>query len=272
MEFTEEEKIIQELAKRYVEDHKDELIDRFILSKRPIRISALTFFMAGSPGAGKTEFVNYYFKIKLDKSDIELQGILKERNMDINEFDCFFVKIDVDEIRDFIPYYKKTNAETGQKGNANVIQSAANKGLDILRDFCFENDISFIHDGTFGNYDTMKKLIKKSISKNRLINIYYLYLDPLIAWEFTKAREFSEGRNIEKDKFISQFFDSQQNINKIKAMFGDKIKVHCILKDNDNKVVDIVLNQPNIANFMEIKYNNGLIKKYTKEDLSDLLR
>ena len=162
--------------------------------------------------------------------------------------------------------------KTNQKGNAHVIQVAANKGLDIIRKFCFSNDISFLHDGTFSNYDTMRELIKKSIKKQRAVSIYYLYLDPLRAWEFTKAREFIEGRNIIKGKFVQQFFDSQQNIDKIKQEFGDKVKLHCILKNNDNKVEEILLNQPNIADFLQVKYNKGLIKKYTKEDLSDLLR
>src|SRR3989338_5918358 len=269
MEFSDEEIVCQKEAKRYIEDHKDELIRKFIVDKKPLRINALSFFMAGSPGAGKTEFTNNYMPAKLDKNDKDLQKILREEGIDINEVECLFVKIDVDEIRTFIPHYKKTDAGTNQKGNAHIVQSAANRGLDILRDFCFDNDISFLHDGTFGNYKTMRELVKKSVLRQRVVHIYYLYLDPLKAWEFTKAREFLEGRNIVKDKFISQFFDSQQNIDKIKVEFGDKIKVHCILKNNDNKVEEILLNQPNIADFLEVKYNGGIIKKYTKEDLSD---
>lgn len=271
MDFSDEEKIIQDRAKRYIEDHKNELISKFVLSKKPLRINALSFFMAGSPGAGKTEFTNNYMIAKLDKNDKGLQKILQSKNINIDEFEHLFVKIDVDEIRDFIPDYKKTDTSINQKGNAHVVQSAANRGLDILRNFCFDNDISFLHDGTFGNYKTMRELVKKSVSKQRAVHVYYLYLDPLRAWEFTKAREFIEGRNIVKDKFIQQFFDSQQNIDKIKTEFGDKIKVHCILKNNDNKVEEILLNQPNIADFLEIKYNKNIIKKYTQEDLSDLL-
>src|SRR3990167_692507 len=108
MEFSDEEINLQKEAKRYVEDHRDELINTFVLSKKPLRINALSFFMAGSPGAGKTEFTNNYMTAKLDKSDKELQKILSGKNININEFDHLFVKIDVDEIRNFIPQYKKT--------------------------------------------------------------------------------------------------------------------------------------------------------------------
>ena len=159
----------------------------------------------------------------------------------------------------------------GQKGNANVIQMAANKGLDILRNFCFENDISFLHDGTFGNYKTMRELIKKSISRQRAVHIYYLYLDPLRAWEFTKAREHLEGRNIEKDKFIEQFFRSRENVDRIKKEFGNKVEIHCVLKNRSNEVEDIVFDQPNIDQFLEVQYNKGIIKKYAYDELVRLI-
>ncbi len=270
--MTDEELKVQDYAKKYIEGHKDELIKKFILDKKPLRINALSLFMAGSPGAGKTEFANNYMPVKLDKADKELQRILSDNNIDIDEAESLLIKIDVDEIRDFIPGYRKTNTTIEQKGNAHVIQSAANRGLDILRKFCFDNAISFLHDGTFGNYDTMRELIKKSISKGRTVHIYYLYLDPLKAWEFTKAREYIEGRNIVKDKFIQQFFDSQVNIDKIKKEFGDRVKLNCIFKDDNNKVSEILLNQTNIADLLEVKYSKNIIKKYSRDDLSGLLR
>lgn len=285
MEFTEQEKTTQEQAKKYIIDKKDDLIKKFILDKKPLRIGMMSLFMAGSPGAGKTEFANNYIRSQIDKNDKDLQKILQKRSININEVDNLFIKIDVDEIRSFIPQYKKTDKNNGQKGNAEIIQTAANKGLDILRDYCLNNDISFLHDGTFGNYKTMRGLVKDSLSKGRMVQINYIYLDPLVAWEFTKAREFLEGRNINKDKFIPQFFDSQKNVDEIKKEFGDNVKVHCILKyskDGMNLVLekldiakfsyDISFNEPSIAMFLEIKYNANVIKRYTKGDLSDLLR
>lgn len=267
MEFTEEEKKLQEETCIYIQERKDELIDQFVIRKNPLKLGFITIFMAGSPGAGKTEFSQRYIPIIFDKKDPKMIKVFDERGINLRDVDTLFVRIDVDEIREFLPQYKKTDRATGVKGNAHIIQKAANKGLDILRNYCLKNEISFLHDGTFGNYDTMKEIIRKSLNAGRTIQIYYLYLDPIAAWEFTKAREFIEGRNIIKDKFIEQYFNSRENVNKIKAEFGDKVRINCVLKDSNNKVQDIALNVPDIDQYLKTKYNRGLIQLYSKEDL-----
>ena len=267
MELSEEEIEIQQDALDYIKSHKDELINEFIISKRPIRLSLLTFFMAGSPGAGKTEFSKRYMTGEIDKNDLKLVNSLKERGFDVNDFDTLFIRIDVDSIRDFLPQYRKTDKIACVNGNAHVVQKAANKGLDILRNYCFKNDISFLHDGTFGNYDTMRELVKKSIKLKRVVRIFYIYLDPLIAWEFTKAREAIEGRNIIREKFVEQFFSSRENVDKIKKEFGDKIILDCIIKDQDNKVEEIQFNIENVDIFIKKYYNRKSINNYTKSNL-----
>ncbi len=147
-ENTEEEKKLQDEACNYILSHKDELIQEFILSKRPLPLGWTTIFMAGSPGAGKTEFSKRY-QPALNKNDDFIVEFLKSENLTPQDIDCLFIRIDVDEIRSFIPQYQKTDPISGTKGNSHVIQKAANKGLDILRDYCLKNEISFLHDGTF---------------------------------------------------------------------------------------------------------------------------
>ena len=56
MEFTEEEKKLQEETCIYIQERKDELIDQFVIRKNPLKLGFITIFMAGLPGAGKTEF------------------------------------------------------------------------------------------------------------------------------------------------------------------------------------------------------------------------
>lgn len=272
MELSKEDKIIQDQAIKEIINRKDELIEKFIISKRPLRLDVISFFMAGSPGAGKTEFSHRYMSNILDKKDPKLVKKLMKNGVDINSVDTLFIKIDADEIREFLSQYQKTNIEKGIKGNSHIIQKASNKGLDILRDYCFDNHISFLHDGTFGNFDTMRKIVNKSLKANRDVQIFYIYLDPLKAWEFTKAREYYEGRNIIKEKFIDQFFASRENVCKIKTEFGNKIKVHCVLK-GDNTVEDIKIkyNILNLDNFIEEHYNKQIIKKYSLKDLHDLI-
>lgn len=271
MEFTDEEKVIQQQAVDFIEAHKEGLIDKFVIAKNPLRLGFITIFMAGSPGAGKTEFSQRYMDLILGGGAESTIETLVGKGVNIESVDSLVIRIDVDEIRGFLPQYRKTDPECGIKGNAHVIQTAASKGLDTLREYCFENEVSFLHDGTFANYATMKELVKKSLKRDREVHIYYLYLDPLTAWEFTKAREYLEGRNIEKEKFIEQFFKSRENVDRIKQEFGDKVKIHCVLKNRSNEVEDIVFDQPNIDQFLEVQYNKGIIKKYAHDELARLI-
>lgn len=272
MEFTDKEKAIQQQAVDFIEAHKDRLIDKFVIQKNPLRLGFITIFMAGSPGAGKTEFSQRYMSLILGSGGAEsVVGVLIKKGIHVKSADTLLIRIDVDEIREFLPQYRKTDPESEIKGNAHIIQTAANKGLDILRNYCFDNEVSFLHDGTFANYQTMKELVKKSLTLDRAVHIYYLYLDPLTAWQFTKAREYLEGRNIGKGKFIEQFFKSRENVDRIKREFGDKVKMHCVLKNKSNEVEDIVFNWQSIDQFLEIHYNKGIIKKYTSDELINLI-
>lgn len=271
MELNEQEKKIQEEAIEEVKSREKELIEEIVISKNPLRLGVISFFMAGSPGAGKTEFSRRYMLNHADKTDKKTIKLLAKEGIYIESVDTLFIRIDVDEIREFLSQYQKTDIAKGIKGNAHIIQKAANIGLDIVREYCFQNEISFLHDGTFGNYDTMRKMVKKSLNAGREVQIFYIYLDPLVAWNFTKAREFLEGRNIVKEKFIEQFFASKDNVDKIKQEFGNKIKIHCVLKNEKNEVESIQFDQASIDSCLEAQYNKGSIKKYSKADLHNLI-
>lgn len=272
MELTKEQKKLQKEAVLYIRANKNRLIKEFVLDKKPLRINFMTIFMAGSPGSGKTEFSKSYlpflFKQIVDKKllkEVELLGLEK------NAFTELFVRLDVDEIREFLPQYRKSDSRTKQKGNAEVVQKAAGEGLEILREYCFDNNIPFLNDGTFANYDTMLKVVKKSIEEGRSVIIFYLYMDPLAAWNFTKAREHLEGRNIVKEKFIDQYFQSRTNIIRIKDKFKDKVTIHCVLKSIENTVIQQEFSVEDVNDFFNSYVDRGLIKEYTKQDLLQIL-
>ena len=272
MELSEEEKIIQEEAIKYIKENKEQLIENFILKKRPLRNTGLSLFMVGSPCAGKTEFSHRYMPNGIDKNDKKMISFLRSKGLDPEGHDSLFVRIDVDEIRDFLPQYKKTKIEIGVKGNSHIVQKAANKGLNYLRDYCFENNISFLLDGTFSNFKTMRKLIKKSLETNRSVRIFYIYLNPLTAWDFTKKREVIEGRNIMKSNFINQFFSSQENVDRIKEEFGNRVVLNFVLKNKDNEVDVFKINVDSVAKFIKKGYDNKKLKKFTQEDLDNLIK
>ena len=101
---------VRKAAIKFVKKNKKLIISKFADStKFPPSQNPFTIFMAGSPGAGKTEF------------SISLINQLGERDPNTK-----VVRIDADEIRDIIPQYDKTNS--------NLLQSAAAIGVEKLFD------------------------------------------------------------------------------------------------------------------------------------------
>jgi len=146
--------------------------DTFLPEKDPVSV-----FMAGSPGAGKTE---------ASKSLIDrlLQGHLK------------VLRIDPDELRSEFEDY------TGD--NSWLFQGAVSILVEKIHDLALKQKQSFLLDGTMSHYDVAEKNVDRSLKKGRLVQILYVYQEPCLAWEFVKARESEEGRRIEPEHFIDQ--------------------------------------------------------------------
>ena len=159
----------------------------------------VSVFMAGAPGAGKTEF-----------SRCLINDVFGENTK-------LIVRIDPDEIRTKIPMYIP--------GKAELFNRATIKGVEIIVDHCFDKKYnkSFLLDGTLSNQGIAKKNIDRALVRGRKIIVYFVYKDPLVAWDFTKKREKVEGRNIPKESFINQYFGSIETINALKAEYGDPV-------------------------------------------------
>ncbi len=271
--LTGKEEHIRNAALAYINSHKDTLIQQFILDYKVIPIPTFSIFMAGVPGAGKTEFAEEYVKrinasFKQFVADKKVANALSRHGIDISVYRNLLVHLDIDRIREFIPQYQKTNTTCGVKGNAHIIQSAAGAGLEILRRYCINNDISFLLDGTFGNqFSTFDRLIRKMRRQGRKITIFYVYSHPTVAWQFTKKREIVEGRNITKENFIKQYFKSIDNIRRAKEKFGDNIELNCILKDRDNRIKKILFNESSLDNILKLGENGRVITEGYLEDI-----
>lgn len=219
-----------EAAKTFVKNNKKLLIEKFAnLSSFPPDENPLTFFMAGSPGAGKTEFSKAIIKI-LTRPDSSM-GI---------------VRIDADEIKTVIPQYGK--------GKSDIVQGASAIGVEKLFDHVLKSRQNVIVDGTFANFEKSVDNVKRAVKKNRRIAIMYLYQDPLVAWQFTIKREKMEGRNIPLEAFIESFFAAKANVNKAKAMFSDKITLNLIIKDYANNFEKTHFNISNVDHFLKVRY------------------
>jgi hypothetical protein len=146
-ELTEEERALENSAFEFIKVNKQELIKKFAdpLKYQPVN-SPVSLFMAGSPGAGKTE---------ISKSLI-------------GKFIDIPIRIDADEIRQMCPLY------TGS--NAHIFQKAANKGVNILFDHAIHKKLNLILDGTFA-YAYAEENIKRSINKGRFGREYEMCKD-----------------------------------------------------------------------------------------------
>lgn len=165
----------------------------------------VSVFMAGSPGAGKTE------------ASIELVGRFPEWRI---------LRVDPDELRELFPGYAG--------GNAWLFQRAVARVVDAVLDQAFHRRLSFVLDGTLASYEVARKNVDRSLEAGRLVQILYVYQEPMLAWGFVQAREAAEGRRIEPENFIEQYFGAREVVNRLKAELGTTIHVDLLMKNNDN--------------------------------------
>lgn len=228
-----DEKIHSEAVK-FIKSHKKELIEQFASDKTyPKEKNPVSIFMAGSPGAGKTEFSRRFLKVN-------------KLNM---------IRIDADDVKEFIPQY--------DKNNSSAVQGASSLGVEYLYDYALKSQKSSILDGTFAHYEKAKTNIQRSLDHSRYVSIFYVYQDPKVAWEFTKAREALEGRKVPKNIFIDSLFQAKENVNKIKLLFGRDVNLIVIVKNFENSIEKMYLEVDDVDQHVTIKYSkevlNGLL-------------
>ena len=208
--MTDAERVIHDAAVEFARANKKkrcaELTDPSIYVPEQ---SPVSVFMAGSPGAGKTEAANAL----------------------ISEFEAKpgsprVLRIDADDLRAEFPDY------TGN--NSWLFQGAASIWVDRIVDMALDQGQSFILDGTFSDYPRALRNVERSLKRGRAVTIWYVYQSPYVAWDFVQAREAEEGRNIPPDRFIDQYFAARDVVNRLKREFADKIKVDLLLKPNDD--------------------------------------
>lgn len=179
--------------------------DRTNKATFPPEDEPVSVFMAGSPGAGKTE------------ASIALLNLFSDTKI---------LRIDPDELRNEFPAY------TG--GNAWLFQGAVSILVEKIIDLALEQRQSFLLDGTLANHRLAKSNIERSLKRKRYVQILYVYQDPILAWEFVQARERTEGRRILPEHFVGQYFAARDVVNTLKLEFGKQIRVDLLLKNIDN--------------------------------------
>ncbi len=236
--MSEEELKTKDEAEEWARNNKKKIaLEKTSKKIYPPEDNPVSVFMAGSPGAGKTE-----------SSKNLLQKLSKNKNN--------IIRIDPDELRIFFQKY------TGN--NSSLFHTAVSILAEKIHDIAIDNNQSFIFDGTFSKIEKARHNISRSLNRGRFVQIYYVYQDPLQAWEFVKAREKIEGRNIPKSKFIEQYFSSRETVNTLKKEFSKDIGIDLLVKNIDGTDQYYQANIDNIDSYV--------VEKYTRESLNDLLQ
>ena len=127
--MNEEEQQRSEKAFFWIKANQQKLIKQFTDdSEYSADLQPTTLFMAGSPGAGKTEFSKRL----------------------VARFSQKPIRIDADEIRSICEGY------SGQ--HAHIFQKAARKGVHILYDYALKKNINVILDGTFAYSEALENI------------------------------------------------------------------------------------------------------------------
>ncbi len=238
--MTEEDRRIQEEALAFAKANKNKVAiakRRTDINLFPPDAQPVSVFMAGSPGAGKTE------------SSFRLIERLAGRRDAV-------LRIDADELREEFKEYNGSNSR--------LFQGATSILADKMQDLALHNHQSYVFDGTLSNLERARENIERSLEKERLVQILYVYQDPLQAWKFAQAREQREGRVIPRDSFVEQYFQARENVNKLKSEFGDRITVDLIVKNIDGSDLRYEANIRSIDGYVPERYSKDTLQAALK--------
>ncbi|MDO8481535.1 MAG: zeta toxin family protein [bacterium] len=234
MTTTEDQKLAEE-AMIWVKQNQKQIVADFAGRYLPAPEKSISIFMAGSPGAGKTEFSR--------------RLIEKQFGADTK----YIMRIDPDEIRETLPCYAP--------GKSHIFQSAVSVTVEKIHDHALGKNKSFVLDGTLTNIEKARENIQRSLAKGRVVLVEYIYQDPFVAWDFTKKREVVEGRNIPRDVFINQFFLARENAMILKKEFRKDLTLDVVTRNISTNDYQYWFNVDNIDNCIKDGYSKEDLRK-----------
>ncbi len=205
-----------------------------LIDHLPEEESAVSVFMAGSPGAGKTETA---------KSIIS--QFKREHNVEV-------VHIENDELRKEFKEYQGLNSP--------LFQRPATLLVEAIHDRALKKKVSFLLDSTLSSFEKAKSNIERSLKKDRYVLIIFVYQDPEQAWCLVKAREIVEGRRVPPEVFVDQFLESQVVVSELKKIFMNQIDIILMEKNLDGTREKPHFNVTNIDAILGKKYNRASLE------------
>lgn len=216
----------------FAKAQKKEFVQRVVDKKVADSERKVAIFMAGAPGSGKTEVAES--ALSLDQS---------------------LCDIDADQFRSIFPGYNGSNSSDFQRGASYLV--------DYTFSWLIDHRFSVLLDGTFAVSKALEN-VKRVIDHNYHVYIYYVYQDPLIAWNFTQIREKQEGRFVPVERFINAYFEAYANVNQVKGMLGDKVTLDVFLKDFNNNVAEYVSDVQNLSLVVPKLYDKAYLERTLK--------
>ena len=170
----------EEEAKDWVKNkaNQDKVVRQFFKDNKPTE-GKIAFFMAGIPGAGKTEFTDNA----------------------INEGSPELISIEHDQLVEYIEGYKPEEYYNYRKAGSGLVTR--------IFEECLHHGYAFVFDGTLSHENGIRN-INKCFKQGYAVVVVYIVQTPDVAWELTQARELVKKRAIEKKGFI-------ETCNKINA-------------------------------------------------------
>lgn len=199
----------------------------------------VSVFMAGSPGAGKTE------------ASVDLLARLGGANV---------LRIDPDEIRE-----EEFSSLKYQGSDASLYQRAVSILVDRILDHAFKNCQSFVLDGTLSSIGVAVKNIQRSLDRKRVVQVLFVYQEPRFAWQFVCAREAAEGRRVPADKFVDQYFASREVAAELKQRFGKDLKLDLLIKNTDGSNRTYQAGVDQIDSYIPEQYSRNEVLEMTKQ-------
>jgi predicted ABC-type ATPase len=179
-------------AKEWVKDktNQETVVKRFFEDYPPHQ-RKMAFFMAGIPGAGKTEFAENT----------------------INRLKPKLVPIEHDKLVEYIPGYRPEDYYN--------FRTAGSALVTRLLDECLKNGYGFIFDGTLSHEHGYRN-IEKTLKNGYFVQIVYIVQTAQAAWALTKDRELVKKRAIEKEGFIATCNKINMSLLNIFQRFKDR--------------------------------------------------
>lgn len=178
-------------AKKWVKDKKNRaaVLAQFF-EHFPHTKAKIAFFMAGIPGAGKTEFAEQA----------------------IRENSPALIPIEHDKLVEYIDGYAPENYYNYRKAGSALVTGVLNE--------CLKNGSAFILDGTLSHESSIRN-VRKALKAGYAVYVIYIVQDAQVAWELTQARELVKKRAIEKRGFLETCAKINKSLQNIFHAFKD---------------------------------------------------